>query len=417
MRVEFVAVGSELLNGDLADTHTARLGRLLRSVGLGLQRSQTVPDHLPAIVVALSEAARRAQLVLVSGGLGSTDDDLTMAAASAMTGQSLVEDAPTLARIRDRYHKRGRPFLRALARQALVPEGATALENRAGLAPAVRLTHDDATFFFFPGVPRELERLLDDHLRPWLDVHAPVRPRLSQTFKLYGKTESATAALLEGLQTDPRLHVAYRAHFPEIQVTLHVDEPDADLGKALLTAVASQVRERLGALVYSEDPAVTFPQALAQAVAQHRDAPTVAIAESCTGGLVGKMITDVPGVSAWFLEGLTTYSNAAKTRLLEVPPDLLAQHGAVSEAVVRAMAEGVRERSGAQIGIATTGIAGPGGGSPDKPVGTVYIAIATPDQTTHRLLKLPFDRERNRIVSAWAALEQLRRWALTSPSP
>ena len=240
-----------------------------------------------------------------------------------------------------------------------------------------------------------------------------MRPRRSHTFKLFGKTESATAALLEDLSPDPRLQVAYRAHFPEIQITLHVDEADPAVGRDLLHSLAADVRHRLGPIVYTEDPSIGFPDAIAQVMARHPASPTVALAESCTGGLIGKMITEVPGVSAWFLEGLTTYSNAAKTRLLGVDSALLAEHGAVSEAVVRAMAEGVRRRSGARIGLATTGIAGPGGGSPDKPVGTVYIAMATPAKTTHRLLQLPFDRERNRVVTAWAALEQLRRWALS----
>ena len=179
MRIEFIAVGSELLNGDLVDTHTARFGRLLRSVGLGLGQAQTVPDDLPVLVEALRAATARADLVLVSGGLGTTDDDLTMEAASAMTGQRLIEDAPTLARIRARYTAIGRAFLPALARQALVPEGATALANRAGSAPAVRMQHGGATLFFFPGVPRELDALVDDHLRPWLDAYASIRPRRS----------------------------------------------------------------------------------------------------------------------------------------------------------------------------------------------------------------------------------------------
>lgn len=412
MRIEFIAIGSELLNGDLVDAHTARLGGLLRSVGLGLSYAQTVPDDLQSVVEALRSAAQRADLLLVSGGLGTTEDDLTMQAASAMTGQPLVEDTPTLERIRNRYAAMDRPFLPALARQALVPEGATALLNRAGSAPGVQLQHEGTTLFFFPGVPRELEALVDDHLLPWLDAHAPVRPRCSHTFKTYGKTESGTAALLEGLTSDARLRVAYRAHFPTIQVTLHVEDHDPMAGQELLTAVSAEVRDRLGTLVHSEEPSVDFQQAVALAVAAHPQSPTVAVAESCTGGLVTKMITEVPGVSQWFLEGAVTYSNAAKVRLLGVEHSTIERHGAVSEEVARAMAEGIRLRAGAAVGLATTGIAGPGGGTAHKPVGTVHIAMATPEKTTHRLLRLPFGRTRNRIVSAWATLELLRLWAL-----
>jgi len=417
MRIEFIAVGSELLNGDLVDTHTARLGRMLRSLGLGLNQGQTVADEHDDLVAALRAATQRADLVLVSGGLGTTVDDLTMEAASAMTGQELVEDRPTLARIQARYAALGRPLSDAIARQALVPSGAAALNNPVGSAPAVRLRHEGTTLFFFPGVPREFEALVEDHLRPWLDANAPVRPRRSHTFKTYGKTESGAAALLEGMDADPRLKIAYRAHFPSIQVTLHVEDDDLEAGDRLLTEAAHQARQLLGPLVHSEDPQVGFREAVAAAVAAHPASPTVAVAESCTGGLIGKMITDVPGASRWFLEAAVTYSNSAKIRLLSVAPDTLERHGAVSEEVARSMAEGVRLCAGADVGLATTGIAGPGGGSADKPVGTVHIAMATADQTTHRLLHLPFDRERNRTVSAWAALELLRRWALRPVSP
>ena len=411
MRVEIVAVGSELLNGDLRDGHTARLGAFLRGLGLGLRWGQVVGDELATVVEALRIAGQRSDLVLVSGGLGPTGDDLTMDAASVVTGRPLCEDPHTLRRIRERYERLGRDMPPPVAKQALIPEGAYALDNREGTAPGVRLVHDGATYFFFPGVPRELEALVDDHLRPWLDAHAPVRPRRSHTFKTYGKTESGTAALLEGMAVDPRLTVAYRAHFPSIQVTLHVNDDAGDAGQALLDRAAQDVRARLGRYIFSEHGDVDFPQAVAAQVAAHPARPTVAVAESCTGGLVASMITAVPGVSAWFHEGVVTYANAAKTRLLGVSEDLLTQHGAVSEAVARAMAEGVRRRAGTTLGLATTGIAGPAGGTPDKPVGTVHVAMATEDTTVHRLLRLPFDRERNRVVTAWTALELVRRWS------
>ena len=411
IRVEVVAIGSELLNGDLADAHTARFGRVLRSLGLGIVRAQTVPDDLDLIVQAFTEASGRADLVLVTGGLGSTDDDLTMEAASLLCDQPLHEDGATLARLKSRYRRLSRPFSAALAKQALIPYGALALDNDEGSAPAVRLKHDETTFFFFPGVPRELDHLIEVHLIPWLSQRAEARPRHSHTFKTYGRSESGIAALLDGLSGDPRLHVAYRASFPRIQVTLHVEESDPRLARAFLDELTREVRTRLGRLIFTETPDMTFPEAVANAVHTMPSLPSIAVAESCTGGLIAKLITDVSGASAWFHEGLVTYSNAAKTRLLGVEPGLIDAHGAVSEQVARAMAEGVRQRAQTRVGLATTGIAGPGGGSPTKPVGTVHIAMATEDGTEHRQLNLPFNRERNRVVSAWATLDLLRQWA------
>ena len=454
MRVEIVAIGNELLNGDLADTNTARMAGWLRLQGLAVRRAQIVPDALDAIVEAFERAARGADLVLVSGGLGPTSDDITMEAAARFLGVPLDEDAPTLARLRARFADRGCPFTpntrciglgpapsaagsRAAAsrdpkppaagsgprpaiaeinaRQALAPRGAAVLDNPVGTAPCVRLTAGQATFFFFPGVPHELERLVHEHLAPWVAEHADVRPYRSILLKTFGKTESQVATLLADVRPDPRVHVAYRAHFPEIRVSFHADEPDAAVAAALLAVRREAALTALGGLVYAEDEATTFVDALAARLVARGE--TLATAESCTGGLVAGMCTEVPGASAWFLEGAVTYGNAAKVRVLGVPEALLAEHGAVSEAVARAMAAGVRERSGATWAVAVTGIAGPTGGTADKPVGTVHFALAGPDGTQHLHRRLPFDRQRNRVLSAWTALDMVRRAVATPENP
>lgn len=410
MRVELVIVGNELLNGDLADTNTARIGTFLRARGLRVHQGQTVPDEPDAIVSALAAAAARADLVLVTGGLGPTEDDLTVASAAKWAGVEMLEDARQLARIRARFESRGYVFTPNNSRQALVPAGATSLDNPAGTAPGVRMEHGGATLFFFPGVPRELARLMVDHLDPWLAEHAAVRPLISHVLKTFGKTESAVAGLLEPMRRDPRLHVAYRASMPEIQVTLHVEDDDPDAARVLLEELSTQARELLGAIVYSEDKAESFAEAIARLNGARETPLTFATAESCTGGLVAAMVTEVPGVSAWFLEGVVTYSNAAKRARLAVPEALLIEHGAVSEPVARAMAEGARTTTGADVAVAITGVAGPGGGTAAKPVGTVHIAMATPDGTEHRVRRLPFNRKLNRIVSTWAALDMFRRY-------
>lgn len=407
MQIEILTIGNELLNGDLADTNTQRLATLLRGLGLPVRRAQTVPDVIPMIRDALALAASRSEVVLVSGGLGPTEDDLTLEAAAAFAAVPLVTHEPTVRRLEERFKSRGYPLTPNNLRQAQVPDGAEVFDNPVGTAPHVQLAVGRARFFFFPGVPMELQRLAEDYLVPWLGAHAPVKTLSSRVFKTFGRTESQVATLLASLPHDPRLHVAYRAHMPEIQVSLHVEEPDAAAAAGLLEPAAAHVREALGDIVYGTDKADTMASVVAGLLTAR--GATLALAESCTGGLVSKLLTDLSGSSAFLIEGLVTYANASKRARLGVPEALLAEHGAVSEAVARAMAEGVRETSGATWGLSVTGIAGPSGGSDDKPVGTVHLAVAGPSGTTHAARRFPFDRERNRLVAAWSVLDMLRR--------
>ncbi len=410
IRAEIITIGDELLNGDLADTNTARLGRLLRARGLGFGAGQTVRDEVSEIVAAFALAASRANLVLVTGGLGPTEDDVTIAAAASFAGVGLREDAPTLALIARRLAERGHPMTANNRRQALLPDGADALRNRAGTAPGVLFLVGGTTFFFFPGVPREVDALAEDYLLPWLAERVPAGPRQSHTFKTFGKTESQVATLLDPLPRGPGLRIAYRAHFPTIQVTLHVEDADAAARVSRLQALSSVVRGLLGPIVFSESADGTLAAAVVAQLVRHE--ATLALAESCTGGLATAMLTEVAGVSQVLIEAAVTYSNDAKTRRLGVSQALLAEHGAVSEACARAMAEGIRQSAGSDMGVGITGIAGPGGGTADKPVGTVHIALAAASGTEHRLLNLPFDRERNRRLSAFAALDLVRRHGL-----
>jgi len=412
--IEIVTIGNELLNGDLADTNTARLATLLRARGLAVRRGQTVPDVMEAIVSAFELAASRAEVVLVSGGLGPTEDDLTLAAAARFVGRPLVLHAETLARIEGRFAARKIPFTPNNRQQAMVPEGADVFDNPVGTAPHVQLAVRGAAdgdrvtrFFFFPGVPSELARLADDYLAPWLDAHAAVRRYQSRIFRTFGRTESQVATMLAALPRDPRMHVAYRAHFPEIIVSLHVEDDDVEAGAALLADRAAGVRRALGDIVYAETSDDTLVSVVARALVAR--AETLALAESCTGGLVAKLCTDLAGSSAWLREGLVTYSNEAKVARLGVDPGLIAEHGAVSEAVCRAMAEGVRRTSGADWGLAVTGIAGPGGATETKPRGLTYLAVAGPSGTRVVERRWPFDRDKNRVVSAHAVLDLMRR--------
>lgn len=409
--IEILTIGNELLNGDLADTNTQRLAALLRRLGLPVRRAQTVPDTKAMIVLAMQVAAARSAVVLVSGGLGPTEDDLTLEAAAEAAGVGLVEHEGTVARLRERFKSRGFPLTPNNLRQAQVPAGADVFDNPVGTAPHVQLQLGRARLFLFPGVPMELARLAEDFLVPWLSRHAPVVQYRSAAFKTFGKTESQVATLLESLPRDARMHVAYRAHFPEIQVSLHVEEPEPSAAQALLESAAAHVRQALGDIIYSESAGDSLPAVVGAMLAARGE--TVALAESCTGGLVAKMLTDVAGSSRYFVEGCVTYANAAKTARLGVDPGLIAAHGAVSEEVARAMAEGARAASGATWALSVTGVAGPGA-SEAKPAGTVHLAVAGPAGTTPLFRKLPFDRERNRLAAAMAALDLLRREMLRS---
>lgn len=408
MRIEILTIGNELLNGDLADTNTQRLARFARARGLFIQAAQTVPDDLDAIVKALTRAASNTELVLVSGGLGPTSDDLTLEAAARFAGVELTTHAPTVARLEARFAERGLTMTPNNLRQARIPATAEVFDNPVGTAPHVQLQVGTTRLFFFPGVPHELARLCDDYLGPWLETHAPIRRYRSAIFRTFGKTESAVASLIErALAPDPRMHIAYRAHFPEIQVSLHVDEPDADEAERLLLTSSAIVREQLGDIIFSERADDGLMEVIAKALSSRGE--TLALAESCTGGLVARMCTELPGSSRWFIEGFVTYSNTAKTGRLGVAPELIAAHGAVSEPVARAMAEGARRVAGTDWALSITGIAGPDGGSAEKPVGTVHLALAGAGGTTHLSRRYPFDRGRNRTVSAYAALDLLRR--------
>jgi nicotinamide-nucleotide amidase len=403
-RFQAIAIGNELLSGDLSDGHVKRFGAFLRGLGLRLTRAETVPDELPAIEAALARAMVQADVVLVTGGLGPTSDDLTVEALSNLLGRERIEDEASAQNIRDRSARRGRTATSEQLRQAAIPVGARALSNRAGSAPGVHVCEDGVHVFLFPGVPSELEAILEDHLAPWVMENLPTRPLNSVVFKTFGETESAVAKRLEGVDWDGA-HVAYRATFPEIHVTLYLEENDPGLATRRLSALSDQVRSCLDPLIFGEGSGATLGQAVGEALT--RAGLTIALAESCTGGLVAQTLTSVSGASGWLLEGLVTYSNASKSSRLGVSPELIAQHGAVSEAVARAMAEGIRESSTADLGLAITGVAGPTGGTPEKPVGTVHLAIATPRGTQHLALSLPFDRARNRRASAWAGLQLL----------
>ncbi|MFL5424322.1 MAG: competence/damage-inducible protein A [Myxococcales bacterium] len=411
--VEFVVTGDEVMRGTIADTNTAWTAARLYPLGLQLRRTVVVGDRGEDIRRALLEASARADHCIVSGGLGPTSDDLTAECAAQAAGVGMRLDESWLARMRERWAaRRHEPMPKNNERQAYVPAGSEVLGNPDGSAPSFALRIDRCTFFFLPGVPREYYRIFEELLLPRFaraTGHAALRTRVLQCF---GVTESRLDEIVAPIrEAHPEVRFGFRTKFPENHLSLAALAADEGMAAENLARVEAACREALGPYVYGAD-GVTFAQALGEQLAARRE--TICCAESCTGGLASQLLTEISGSSRWTAGGFVTYSNELKERLLGVPADLLRAHGAVSEEVARAMAEGARRASGATWCPAVTGIAGPDGGTPEKPVGTVWFALAGPGETRTKLSHFRGDRGQVRMISAFAAL-QLVREAIGSP--
>jgi len=371
---EILTIGDELLRGEIVDSNKSYLSDRLLSLDIETRFHTSVRDDPEDMIEAFERARTRSGVVLVSGGLGPTRDDLTIEILARAFGRKLVLHEPSLAAIRAFFERFGREMAKNNEKQAWFPEGAEALPNPVGTAPGTLLREGDTLFFCMPGVPRELHRMMDEQVLPRIAAVQPggrvVRSRLLRTF---GMGESNLDERLGDLARDGDVVLGFRTSFPDNLLRPLARGDSAEEAETKLAGVVEAIRERLGAMVYGEgeEPLESVLGAML------RDAgETLAVAESCTGGELAERITRVAGASDYFLGGVVAYANEAKTKLLGVSPALLAEHGAVSEPVVCAMARGVRERLGADFGVATTGISGPGGGSEEKPVGTVFVAVA-----------------------------------------
>ena len=409
-RVELVTIGDELLLGFTVDTNGAFLSRALAAQGITVTRRTTVGDDIAAIVATLREALDRTGAVITTGGLGPTTDDVTRDAVAAAFERPLVPDEAHLEWMRERWRKRfDRDMPDANRRQAMVPRGAQKLENRHGSAPGAFVRDGDRWLVMLPGVPRELRGMTDDALLPLLreigcGTSACIR---SLTLRTTGIPESLLQDNLRDVRIDrPGFSLAYLPGVEGVDLRLTARADSEAAAHSIVGEVATAIRDRIGDGIYGENEAD-----LAE-VLLHRcrtRGATLAVAESCTGGLLGSRITDIPGSSDVFLGGVIAYADAVKVRELGVPGELIERHGAVSEEVVRAMANGVRARLGATASLAITGVAGPGGGTPEKPVGLVWICLATADRVEPRKLHSWGDRREVRFRAAQAAMDLARR--------
>ncbi|HUO84372.1 MAG TPA: CinA family nicotinamide mononucleotide deamidase-related protein [Thermoanaerobaculia bacterium] len=411
MKAAIVAIGSEMLGPTRLDSNSLHMTRVLERYGVTVERKEVLPDDVAVIIDVLRDLADRYPLLLISGGLGPTEDDLTREAVAEAFGLRLEEDPTILTDLERKFRSRGLAMPQVNQKQALVFHGQRTLMNPRGTAPGfhLNLARQDAQrhVWVFPGVPWELEGLLENELEPWLKESMPDgRGIFRRVIKVTGMSESAV---------DEKLQPFYRSHQGRIPVTMLATRAEIqvhlqargtpDRAYSDLTAMEMQVREFLGERIYGVDDDL-IEEVIGRLLISRGE--TLAVAESCTGGLLGSRITDVSGSSAYFMGGIVAYSGEAKVRLLEVDPAAIGEQGEVSEEVARQMAAGVRRHFGTTWGIAITGIAGPTGGTPAKPVGTVHLAVAGTQTAEQRMVILPPPRDRIKNLASQAALDVLR---------
>ncbi len=414
MDIEALCTGDELLTGLTSDTNSAYFQTRLLALGERVRRTTVVGDDRADIVDALKTLAARADVVLVSGGLGPTSDDLTAEAAAEALGVPLVEDAPTLQRIRSRFAERGVTFTENNARQARVPQGAQVVTNPAGTAPMFVAQLGRATLFFVPGVPREYRALVDAELVPRLRQLQQQRGESHfialRLLRTMGLPESHLDARVAPLLTrHPRVFFGFRTHAPENQLKLLVSAGSQAEADGLLASAEADARALLGVHCFGADEE-TLSLVLGKALRERR--ATVAVAESCTGGGMGALLSAPAGASDYFSGGAITYVNAVKVALAGVPQALLQAHGAVSEPVALSMAQGVRAACGTTWGLSVTGYAGPTGGDAENPIGTVYLGLAWQGGQRCEKQRFTGDREYVQRFAAHHALDLLRRQLL-----
>jgi nicotinamide-nucleotide amidase len=397
VRAEILTIGDELLRGEIVDTNKSWLSERLLRLDVETRFHASVCDDPADMADAFRRAAGRADVVLVSGGLGPTRDDITLEVLAQSFGRKLQLHEPSLAAIRRFFEALGREMSPSNEKQALLPEGAEVLANPIGTAPGCMLEVGRCVFFCLPGVPRELVRMMEEE----------VLPRLASRLR-----PSGAAVMRATLAREAGVTLGFRTAFPDNYLRPVVRAASEAEAEARLERVCEAIRARLGPLVYGRDDE-TMERVLGRLLVER--GRSLALAESCSGGLLAQRISAVPGASRYFLGGVIAYANEAKRALLGVPEALLVAHGAVSAEVARAMAEGARTRFASDLAVSTTGISGPDGGTPEKPVGLVFVGFADARGSEAQEFLFPFDRERHRLVTSQVAFDWVRRALLGEP--
>ena len=407
MKLAILSIGDELMCGEIVDTNFAQIASILYTAGLKVSRHLTVGDDESDIAAALHTLAEDHEVIITTGGLGPTSDDRTSAAVATATGHPLQLSPEALLHVRRVTEMFGGEMPPANEKQALIPEGALLIPNPIGTACGFQLPLSDCRLFFLPGVPREMSRMLNETVMPALLAGGGERIICrTRVLKVFGPSEAELDTLLEGLAPPGSgVSVAFCVDFPEIHVRLRAEGENRQDVDATLQEAATRARGLLKTSLFAEEHD-TIDAVVARLLTGK--GVTLSVAESCTGGLLAKRLTDIAGSSAYFLEGAVTYSNEAKKRILHISSRLLEEKGAVSSEVALAMAAASRYASGSDFALAVTGIAGPDGGTPGKPVGTVFIALADRAGTESRSYRFAGDRDEIRTITSFAALDWLR---------
>ncbi|HKQ70245.1 MAG TPA: competence/damage-inducible protein A [Polyangiaceae bacterium] len=405
MTAAILSIGTELTRGEIVNTNATWLSSELTALGFEVREAATVDDHAGRIGAALKRLAEDNTVIVATGGLGPTTDDLTAASVAGALGVPLVRDEASIEAIRRRFEAARRTMSATNEKQADFPRGSTVLPNPVGTAPGFAVEIGESRAFFMPGVPREMKRIFTDHVVAKIAKRAE-KLTFQTRLKTFGLAESIVGERLADIEARfPGITLGYRAHFPEIEVKVHATAQSHDEARVLSETAAAEVRARLADVLYGEGDD-TFSESTGRALRSRGF--RLAVAESCTGGLLAHLITSEPGASDYFVADAVTYANSAKTRLLGVSEDVLRGHGAVSAEVAAAMAEGVRRLCSVEIAVAITGIAGPSGASPNKPVGLVFWAVSHPGGTIVRDRIFNGDRGQIQMLASYAALALLR---------
>lgn len=408
MRIAVLTTGDEIMAGNIVDSNAAWISDKCWLLGHKVVLHMGVGDDAVAIGEAVKECGAKADAVIVSGGLGATVDDITLESAARGLGLEMVLHDDVWNGIKDFFKQVNRVCSENNKRQAYLPKGATALVNRVGTAPGIQLKHNGVEYFFVPGVPKEMKQIFEDSIFPWLEKHidVPSHCYFQKFLRCFGLPEATFDQMIKGVEHEG-VALSFRVSFPDVKIKLVARSKNEKESKRSVEKASADIRKILGDFVYGEDDE-TLEVVVGNLLKNNKY--SLATAESCTGGLISDLITNVPGASHYYKRGFITYSNEAKIADLGVPKDVIDKHGAVSEETAVAMAEGARHKSGADVALAVTGIAGPSGGTKEKPVGTVHIAVAGPKGTVERHYVYPRDRISFKEIVAAQALDVLRRY-------
>ena len=411
-----LSTGDEITTGKVVDTNANYLSDKLAEIGIDLVAVITVGDVPERLEWAWRTSIGMGDVVISTGGIGPTADDLTTETIARLASVKLWRDEATVEHMKRMFATIGRPMPENNLKQAMFPEGAEVIQNPLGTAPGFRmpvtLNGHTANLIVMPGVPREMKPMMENSVVPWINANRGTdKVYAVRVFQTFGISESALDEAVAGLIKPEEAKVSFRASFPQISLKVRVEGAPGEVNRKL-DELSKRVREKISQYAYAEGD-VSMEEVVGQLLVEKN--LTLSIAESCTGGLIGHRITNVPGCSRYFKSDLVTYSNDVKEGILGVSEETLKAHGAVSEECVREMAAGVRKRTGTSVSVATSGVAGPDGGTPDKPVGTVCIALSADDQSISRRYQFRGTRDWVKLITSQVALDWLRRYALGLP--